>query len=101
MDLYLGEIVEELQRLLHGHIQHFGDVLALELDLQRFAVIAFALADLAGHGDIGQELHLDLDIAFAAAGFAAAALDVEGKAPGTVAPHPGFRHGGEQARGWG
>jgi hypothetical protein len=38
---------------------------ALELHLQRLAVVALAVAFLAGDIDIGQEVHLDLDQAVA------------------------------------
>ena len=56
--------------------------LSAVLHLQRLAIVALALADVAGDVDVGQEVHLDLDDAVALAGFAAAALDVEGEAPG-------------------
>ncbi len=70
---------EELVRLLDGHLQHFVDGLALVADLQRLAVVALAVADVAGHEDVGQEVHLHLDHAVALAGLAAAALDVEAR----------------------
>jgi hypothetical protein len=56
-----GDGVEEAQRLLDRHVQHVGDRLALEADLQGVAVITLAVADLAGDVDVRQELHLDLD----------------------------------------
>ena len=77
--------LEEVGRLLDRHVEHVGDRLALELHLQRLAVVALALADVAGDVDVGQEVHLDLDDAVALAGLAAAALDVEGEAPRLVA----------------
>jgi hypothetical protein len=52
------------------------------MDLQGFAVVALAMADLAGHVDVGQEVHFYLDDAVAGAVFAAAALDVEAEASG-------------------
>src|SRR6202012_4031760 len=61
------------------------DRLALEQHFERLAVIALALADVAGDVDVRQKVHLDLDDAVAVAGLAAAALDVEGKAPGLIA----------------
>ena len=76
--------LEELGRLLDGHIEDLGDRLALEQDLQGLAVVALALADVAGDVDVGQEVHLDLDQPVALAGFAAAALDVEAEATGLV-----------------
>src|SRR5262249_3622819 len=53
--------------------------------LERLAVIALALADVAGDVNVGQKMHLDLDHAVALAGLAAPALDVEGEAAGLVA----------------
>ena len=87
---------EELERFVDRHRQHLGDVLAAEEDLQRLAVVALAFADLAGDGDVRQELHLDLDVALALAGLAAAALHVEGEAAGLVAAQPRFRHRREE-----
>ena len=55
------------------------------MDLERFAVVALALADLAGHVDIGQEVHLDLELTVARAGLAPAAADIEAEAARTVA----------------
>ena len=78
---------EELERLLDRHLEHVGDRLALEPHLERLAVVALALARLARHVDVGQEVHLDLDQAVALARLAAAALDVEREAPRLVAAH--------------
>ena len=75
---------EELQRVFDGHLQHFVDALALVLDLQGFTVITLALAHVTRHINVRQEVHLHLDHAFALAGFAASALDVEAEAAGLV-----------------
>src|SRR5262245_13918512 len=77
--------LEEIERLLDRHVEHVGDRLALEQHLERLAVVALALADVAGDVDIGQKVHLDLDHAVALAGFATPALDVEAETPGLVA----------------
>jgi hypothetical protein len=69
-----------------------SDVAALVADLERLAVVALALADVAGHVDVGQEVHLDLDHAVALAGLAAAALHVEAEAPGVVAARARLGH---------
>ena len=84
---------EEVQRLLHVHIQHIGDVLALVADLQRLAVEARALALLARHPHVGQEVHLDALLAVPLARLAAPALDVEAEPPDAVAAHLGLRRG--------
>ena len=73
----LRDVLEELQRLLDGHVEDVGDRLALEMDVERLAVVALAVALLARHVDVGQEVHLDLDLAVSAADLAAPALDVE------------------------
>ncbi len=90
------DALEERQRLLDGHVEDLGDRLALVEDLERLAVVAPALADLARHVDVREELHVDLDRAVTRAGFAAAALDVEGEAAGLVTAHLGLGGRGEQ-----
>ena len=60
---------------------------AVVLHLQRGLVEALAVADLAGHVDVGQEVHLHALHAVALAGLAAAALHVEGEAARRVAVH--------------
>src|SRR4029077_2911949 len=84
----LRHVLEELDPLLDRHLQHVGDVLALEANLERLAVVAFSVALLAGHVDVRQEVHLDLDLAVALANLAAAALDVEAEAARLVAARP-------------
>ena len=91
----LEDGVEELQRFVHGHLEDLVDVLPLVAHLEGLAVVAMALADLAGHVHVGQEVHLDLDDAVAGARLAAPALDVEGKAVGLVAPGLGVGRLGE------
>src|SRR5215210_4875670 len=86
--LDLRDVGEELERLLDRHVEHVGDRLALEADVQRLAVVALAVALLARHVDVREEVHLDLDLAVAAADLAAAALDVEREAAGLVAARP-------------
>ena len=73
---------EEVERFGDRHLQHVGDRLALVVDLEGFAVVALAVADLARDVHVGQELHLDLQDAVALAVLAAAALDVEAEAAG-------------------
>src|SRR5262249_32444267 len=87
----LGEGVGELERLFDRHVQDVGDRLALEADRQRLAVVAPALTLLALDVDVGQEVHLDLDLAVTAADLAAPALDVEREAPWLVAARAGLR----------
>src|SRR5690606_2134431 len=86
---------EELDALIDGHLEDVGDRLALELDLQRLAIVALALADVADDVDVGQEVHLDLEDTVALAFLAAPALDVEGEATGTVTAGFRFRQAGK------
>ena len=62
------------------------DALALVLDLQGLAVVALALAHIARHVDVRQEVHFHLDQAIALARFTAAALDVEREAARPITP---------------
>jgi hypothetical protein len=86
-------------RRLDGHVEDVGDALAPVEDLERLAVVAFALADLALDVDIGEEVHLDLLEALALARLAAAAAglcgDVEAEAAGLVAADLGLLGLGE------
>ena len=47
-----GNMLEELQGLVHRHAEDIGDAPILVLDLQGLAIIPLALADLAGHIDV-------------------------------------------------
>ena len=78
---------EKLDRVEHGHVEHLGNILALVLNLERVAIVAFAAADLAGDVNVGQKMHLDANDAVALARLAAAALDVERKSPRPVTAH--------------
>ena len=82
---------EEFLGFFHGHVEHVGDGFAAEFHIQSFAIIALALAGIAGDIDIGQEVHLNLDDAIALAGFAAPALHIEAEAAWLVAARAGFR----------
>src|SRR5262249_2327660 len=81
----LGDVLEEAERLRDGHVEHVGDALALEAHLQGLAVVALSVTLLAGYIDIGQEVHLDLDLAVAAADLAPSALHIEAEPAGLVA----------------
>ena len=89
------EAFEELRCLGDRHVQHFGDVLAPEEHFQRLAVVALAVADLAGDGYVREKLHFDDFVAVTGAFFAAPALHVEAEAARLVATRLRFRHRGE------
>ncbi len=87
--------MKKLLRVFDRHVKNVGYAFALELDFQRLAIVAVALAGLAGDVDVGQEVHLDLDDTVALAGLAAPALDVEAEPPRLVAARLGFGQAGE------
>ncbi len=91
-----GHGLEDAQRFLHGHLEDVGDGVAAVVDLQRLARVALPTAHLAGHVDIGQELHLDLEDPVAPAVLAAPALDVEAEAAGLVTAQARLGDAGEQ-----
>ncbi len=66
------------------------------MNLQRFAVVAFALADFARHVHIGQKVHFNFDNAVAGTILAAPAPDIKAKATGAVAANFGLRRTGKQ-----
>src|SRR4029453_1972496 len=76
--------------------EHVGDRPVLVPNLERLPVIPMALADLARDVDVGQEVHLDLDLAVARAVLAAAAPYVEREPAGLVAADASLRHLAEQ-----
>ena len=69
----LGDVGEVLEGLLHVHVEHVADALALEADVQGLAAEPLALADRAGDPDVGEEVHLQPVGAVALAGLAPAA----------------------------
>ena len=77
--------VHKILGLLHRHLQHLIDVLAFVAHLQGLPVVPLALAHLAGHVDVGEEVHLNFQQAVALAGLAAPAPDIEGEAARAVA----------------
>ena len=83
----LRHVLEELHGHVDGHVQHVGNGLALVAHLQGLAVVTLAVAHLAGHVDVGQEVHLDGLVAVALASLAAAPADVERETPRLVATH--------------
>ena len=86
--MIFGMCGEEVHRLLDRHVEHVGDRLALEAHLERLAVVALPVALLARHVHVREEVHLDLDLAVAAADLAAAALHVEREAARLVPARP-------------
>ena len=70
---------EEFDGLVYAHVEHVADVLAAVADFEYVLDEAFSAAGLAGHDDVGHELHGYLDCALAETFGAAASVDVEGE----------------------
>ena len=70
-------ILKKCQCFFHSHIQYIINALALILHFQSLTIVAFALADFAGHIYIRKKMHLDLDDSVTAAGLAPSALDIK------------------------
>ena len=85
------DVAEEADAFIHRHVENVGDIFPLVSDLERFAIVTLAAADLALDIDVRQEMHLDLDQAAAFAVLAPAALDVEAESAGIVTAHTGGR----------
>src|SRR5271170_3718075 len=91
---YLRNVFENRQRVGNRHLEQVGDGVAVVLYGQGFVVVAASAADFAEDVDIGKKIHLDAALAFALAGFATAAGNVEGEASGLVAALARFgQHG--------
>ena len=96
--LDLRNVFENLEHVRYGHFEQVGDGIAVVADRQRFVVVAASAADFALHVNVGQEIHFDAALAFALAGFAASAGNVEGEASGFVSALARFgQHGVEVA----
>ena len=80
-------VLEKLQRLVDGHIQHVRDIFAFVRNLQRLGIETRALAYVAGNVNVGQKVHRDFEDAIAAATFAPPAFDVEAESSRLVAAH--------------
>ena len=68
--LNLRLAAEERERLADGHIEHVGDVPPAIGHVENLVAVARAVALRAAHVNVGQELHVDLDVAVALAGVA-------------------------------
>ncbi len=71
------DALKKAARFFNRHLEHFGNVSAAVANVERFAVVARPAADFAGHEQVGQKLHLDLDHALAFAVLAPSTFDVK------------------------
>ena len=82
---------EKLHCLAHGHVEHVGDILAMEAHIQHLRLEPRAVAALAGQDDVGHELHLDGNLAGTLAFVTSASVGIEGEVLGGIAPLLGER----------
>ena len=75
-----GKFSKNRQGFVDPHVEHVGDRPAAIMNFQRLAVEPGSAAHRARHGQVGQEIHLDLPHALPLAFFAAAPLGVEAEA---------------------
>ena len=87
---------EEFDRFIHLHLQHIANGLAAPGDGECLRVEAGAVADLARHLDVGQEIHSDGAHALPFACGAAAFASVEAEAPRAEAARLGLECFGKQ-----
>ena len=86
----VGHILEEFHSLVDGHVEHVGNRLSLEAHLQRFTVVTLAVALLAGHLDVRQEIHFNRLVAIAPTRLTASAFNIEREAPRLITSYLGF-----------
>src|SRR5438046_10136778 len=80
-------ISEKTRRLVHGQIEHVGNVLSFISNFERLAIVAPAMTDFALDINVRQKMHFDLDQSAALAVFAATSLNVEAETPRVIAAH--------------
>ncbi len=98
------DVFEDRDGVGDGQVEEVGDAVAVELYREGLLIVTATVTYFAEDVDVGEEVHLDAALAFALAGFAASALDVEGEAAGLVAAlarlgehGEEIAHGGEDA----
>src|ERR1700709_1342827 len=96
LDVDGGDVFEDRDGVFDGEVEEVGDGVAVEFYGEGFLVVTAAVADFAEDIERGAEVLFDAALAFALAGFAASALDVEGEASGFVATLAGFGEHGEE-----
>src|SRR5262245_5594524 len=88
--------MEPNDRLVDGPLEHVGDRLAPDPNVEHLALETAAAAGVAGNEDVGEEDHLDQDLSRALALLAAAAAGVERERRRGVPARPSERLIGEQ-----
>src|SRR5262249_19818935 len=92
----LRRAAEEGQRFSDRQVEHLMDGAAPVSHLEHLRLEALAVALIARDEHVGEELHLDADLAFALAGLAASARNVEGEMARREAARPRVLGRGKQ-----
>ena len=92
----LRNALKEFHSLVDGHVQHIADRFALVAHLQRFAVVALAVALVAMHIHVGQKIHFNQFHAATLALLASATFYVERETSRFVTPDLRFGQNGKQ-----
>jgi nicotinamide mononucleotide (NMN) deamidase PncC len=87
---------EEFAGIVHGHLQHLGDVAPVPLHLQRGLVVACAMARRARRVHAGHEQQFHANETLALASLAAPLGNVEREPSGIIAAASSIGRGGEQ-----
>src|SRR5262245_38011159 len=86
---------KEVEGLAGGHRQTISNAFVAIFDSQNLLTISRTAALAAFHEDVGHELHIDLNVAFALAGAATAVVDIEAEMAGRVVMRSGFKRFGK------
>jgi hypothetical protein len=82
---------ENLQRLVYGEVQYLGDIQIFEAHLKRLTIEASAMANVARHVNIGEELHFDAQLSLALASLTAPTMYIERKPARLISADFAFR----------
>src|SRR5690606_10278935 len=91
-----GNGIKEFPRFFNSKLQDFVNAFPLVLHFQGFAVVALTLADVAGHVNVGQEVHLHFHHAVALTCLTAPAFYVKAETPCLVTARACFLGAGKQ-----
>ena len=80
-----GLIAEELHAFFATHAEDVGNIVIFERDVEGVSVVTSALAYLARHVHVGEEMHFDLDSAVARTRFTSATRNIERKTTRQIA----------------
>src|SRR5436309_6154839 len=93
-------ISEKTCRLVHGQVEHVGNVLSFIGDFERLAIVASAMTHFALDINVRQKVHFDFNQPATLAVFAATAFDIEAETPRVISAYARHRKLCEQFPNW-